>query len=195
MTDRSNIITLLPPLTFNRLFLESFFDEEAPCAALGVVEIRKQEKGFIALKAEKELGDYQQGFELGTQLLGGDRFAMLHLVFNFRDSNIYDVLLNLGAPATKRVLRAWQETEDYFFFVFKDGGLTAFHNTIGSEWHEYNYFEVMEKSSASESQYESGVQAFNRKKMGRGIYLDLHYQDNTDFIDLMENRFEARPSR
>jgi hypothetical protein len=195
MTNQSNIITLLPPLTFNKLFLESFVDEEAPCAALGIVEIRKQEEGFIALKAEKDIGDYQQGFELGTQLLGGSGFAMLHLVFNFRDSNVYDVLLNLGEPATKRVLHAWRETEDYFFFVFKDGGLTAFHNSIGGEWHEYNYFGVMEGSSSSDSQYDQGIQAFHRKKMWRGTYLDLNYQSNTDFIDLTENRFEARTSR
>jgi threonine dehydrogenase-like Zn-dependent dehydrogenase len=42
---------------------------------LVIVEIRKQEKGFIALKAEKDIDDYQQGFELGTQLLGGGGFA------------------------------------------------------------------------------------------------------------------------
>jgi hypothetical protein len=194
-TDRSNVISFLPPLTFNKLFLASFINEEAPCAALGIVETRKQEKGFIALKAEKELGDYEQGFDLGTELLGNDRFAVLHLILNFSENNTYDVLLNLGAAATKRVLRAWQETGDYFFFVFKDGGLTAFHQSIGDEWHAYHYFDVMKNSNTTESQYASAVQALNRKSLGHGTYLDLHYQNNTDFIDLSENRFETKPIR
>ena len=53
----------------------------------------------------------------------------------------------------------------------------------------------MENSGSSEYLYDLGVQAFNRKNLGRGTYLDLNYQNNTEFIELMENRFEARPSR
>jgi len=189
------MVSFLPSLTFNELFLQSFLNEEAPCAALGIVEVSKQEKGFIALKADEVVDDYERGFELGTQLLGNDRFAMLNLVFNFRDNNVYDVLLDLGAPATKRVLRAWEETGDYFFFVIREGSLNGFHNTIGSEWYEYDYFEVMANANTTESQYYSVVRAFHRKNSGRGTYLNLHYQYNTGFLDLKDNRFEARPMR
>ncbi len=192
---KSNVITFLPPLTFNELFLRSFINEDPPCAALGVVETAGRKKGFIALKAEKEITNYSEGFDLGTQLLGNDRFAVLHMILNFSDDNIYDVLLNLGAAATKRVLRLWKETGDYFFFVMKDSGLTAFHQKIDTPWYEYNYFGIMERSKSTESQYDRAVQSFRRNNMGHGAYLYMNYQDNTDFLDLKDNRFEARPTR
>jgi hypothetical protein len=192
---KSNVITFLPPLTFNGLFLRSFVNEEPPCAALGVVETAGREKGFIALKAEKEISNYHEGFDLGTQLLGNNGFAVLHMILNFNEDNVYDVLLNPGAPATKRVMRLWKETRDYFFFVIKDGGLTAFHQELDTSWYEYDYFGVMELSKNTESQYDRAVRSFKKNKMGHGTFLYMNYQDNTEFLNLKENRFEAKPNR
>lgn len=192
---RSNVITLLPPLAFNELFLRSFINEEPPFAALGAVEMAGRERGFIALKAEKEITKYHGGFDLETQLLGNDRFAVLHMILNFRDDNIYDVLLDLGATATKRVLRLWKETGDYFFFVIKDGGLTAFHQKVYGSWYEYDYFGLMENSKNTESQYDKALQSFRKNKMGHGTFLYMNYQNNTEFLNLKENRFEYKPTR
>lgn len=195
-TDQSKVITLLAPLTFNTLFLQSFVAEAPPCAALGIVETARRQKGFIALKTQKEITDYQHGFDLGIQLLGkGDGCAVLHLIFNFSNESIYDVLLNLGATATKRVLKVWKQTNDYFFFVFQNGGLTAFHQKIGGQWYEHNYFEIMDKSDNTAMQYDRAVQSFKRNHWAHGTLLNLKYQENPDFLDLKENRFEVTPRR
>lgn len=192
---KSNVIAFLPPLTFNRHFLHRFVNEDPPCAALGIVETAGKQKGFIALRAEKEITNYHAGFDLGTQMLGNNGFAMLHLIFDFGDAQIFDVLLNLGAAATKRVLSVWKLTGDYFFFVFKDGGLTAFHQIIGAAWYDYNYFGVIAKSENSEAQYDRAVQAFRSSKAGHGIHLVLNYQNDTGLLDLKEDRFEVKSSR
>jgi hypothetical protein len=194
-SGRSNVVTFLPPLTFNGHFLDVFIREDAPCAALGIVETAGEEKGFIALKAEGEIGNLQRGFDLGTELLGNDSFAMLHLILNFSHDHIYDMLLNLGAAATKRVLSVWKATGDYFFFVFYGGSLTAFHQSIGDQWYEYNYFGVMENANHTQSRYDGAVESFKNKKIGHGAFLDLKYQDRVEFLDLKENRFEVKPAR
>lgn len=191
----SNVITFLPPLTFNEHFLRAFTGEDAPCAALGIVETAGKEKGFIALKTEREISNQQSGFDLGTELLGNDNFAMLHLVFNFGSDHVYDVLLNLGAAATKRVLSVWKETGDYFFFVFKGGGLTAFHQSLGRQWNEHNYFGIIENADSPQSRYDGAVESFKNNKMAHGLFFDLKYQDREEFLDLKENRFEVKPAR
>ncbi len=194
INGQSNVITFLPPMIFNRYFIENFVQEKPPCAALGIVETKGQEKGFIAIKTENDMGDHQGGFDLGTQLLGSDDFAMLHLILNFNQDNIYDILLNLNSDVTKRVLKVWEKTGDYFFFVFNDGGLIAFSQEIGQGWYDYNYFEKIEKAKNSTSRYDGAVQAFKRNKMQHGIFLNLSFQNNTDFLDLKEQRFEVKSS-
>jgi hypothetical protein len=194
-SGKSNVITFLPPLTFNEHFLRAFTAEDAPCAALGIVETAGKENGFIALRTEGEIGNQQGGFELGTELLGNDSFAMLHLILNFSNDHVYDVLLNLGAAATKRVMRVWEATGDYFFFVFKDGGMTAFHQKIDEPWYEYNYFGVMENADKTQPRYDGAVDSFKNNRMEHGLFLDLNYQNRVDFLDLKDNRFEVKPAR
>ncbi|MGD9249281.1 MAG: hypothetical protein PVI60_15050 [Desulfobacteraceae bacterium] len=191
----SNAITFLHPLTFNEYFIRSLTAEDVPCAAVGIVETAGKEKGFIALKTEGQISNQQSGFDLGTELLGNDNFAMLHLVLDFGGDHIYDVLLNLGAPATKRVLSVWKETGDYFFFVFKGGGLTAFHQSLGQQWSEHNYFGIIENADSPQSRYDGAVEAFRKNKMAHGLFFDLKYQDREEFLDLKENRFEVKPAR
>ncbi len=195
INDQSNVITFLPPLVFNQHFIENFVQEKPPCAALGIVETKGQEKGFIAIKTENDMGDHQGGFDLGTQLLGSDDFAMLHLVLNFNQDNIYDIVLNLNSDVTKRVLKVWEKTGDHFFFVFNDGGgLIAFSQEIGQAWYDYSYFEKIGNAKNSTSRYDRAVQAFKKSKMQHGIFLNLCFQDNPDFLDLTEQRFEVKSS-
>jgi hypothetical protein len=155
---------------------------------LAILEYANKNKAtidnWIEVKASTRKAAKVRRLDELSDLRKGD--AVLHMIFNFSDDNIYDVLLNLGAAATKRVLRLWKETGDYFFFVMKDSGLTAFHQKIDTPWYEYDYFGVMERSKSSESQYDSAVQSFKRHNMGHGTYLYMNYQDN---------RFEARPTR
>jgi hypothetical protein len=193
-SDRSNVITFLSPLTFNQHFLSAFIGEETPCAALGIVETAGKEKGFIALKVEWKIGSLQRGFDLSTDLFGSGDFAMLHLVFNFGIDHVYDVLLNLGAAATKRVLSVWKETGDHCFFIFQGRDLTAFHQILSPQWNEHNYFGIMENVVSPQSRYDSAVASFKNKKMVHGLLFDVKYQDREEFLDLKANRFEVRPA-
>ncbi len=74
------------------------------------------------------------------------------------------------------------------------GGLIAFSQEIGQGWYDYNYFEKIEKAKNSTSRYDRAVRAFKRNKMQHGIYLDLIFENNIDFLDLKEQRFEVKSS-
>ena len=191
---KSNVITLLPSLIFNGTFLESFVNETPSCAALGIVEIRGEKKGFLAINTEP-LADSttQNGFDLGIQFLGKTDFLTLHLILNFNQDCIFDVLLNLNAEVSKSVLRLWEQTGDYFFFLINNGGgLTAFSQDISSAWYDNKYFDIIAKAKNSKSQYDKAVKDFKNKNMGHGMFLDYIYQNNIEYLDLEENRFEVK---
>jgi hypothetical protein len=46
----SNVYPFLPKLTMNGQFIRDFIAAESPCFALGLVEERKQQCGFLALR-------------------------------------------------------------------------------------------------------------------------------------------------
>ncbi len=46
----SNVYSFLPKLTVNRQFIGDFLAAQSPCFALGLVEERKQQRGFLALR-------------------------------------------------------------------------------------------------------------------------------------------------
>ncbi len=194
MNVKSNVITLLPPLVFNEKFLKAFVEIEPPCAALGIVEVRGEERGFISIKTEQHING-AGGFDLGTQLLGSEEFTMLHLIFNFGHEAMLDVLLNLNAPVAKRVMALWKETGEYFFFAFNDGGMVAFNNKIGQQWHDDNYFNFTDKASNSIFQFSRAEERFKNSDIPYGEYLAMVFQENTDFLDLTKNRFEMKSKK
>jgi hypothetical protein len=196
MNNRSNVINFLPPMTFNKNFITNFVEESTPCATLGIVEIAGQQKGFLAFKADKVFSESvgQNGFELGSELLGTDEFAVLHLILNFDTEHIYDVFLNLNSPVVKNVLKVWERTNDHFFFAFRENGLTAFDQTLGEAWHNDNYFRITEKATNTISQYEKAVDTIKNSDMLHGNYLDMIFQDKVEYLNLNESRFEVQKS-
>ncbi len=196
---KSNVINFLPPMTFNKNFVSSFVGENRPCAALGIIETVGQQAGFLAFKPDKAFSAStgQNGFDLGTELLGTDEFAVLHLILKFDSMHVYDVLLNLNSPVVKKVLRVWEKTGNYFFFAFRESGFTAFEQKLGEAWCVDNYFGKAEKATNAQSQYEDSVNAIKKTDMLYGTYIDLIFQNEIEFLDLTENRFEVKgsPSR
>ena len=51
----SNVHPLLPQLTVNRQFMSDFLAAKTPCFALGLVEERKRQCGFMALRLDEPL--------------------------------------------------------------------------------------------------------------------------------------------
>ncbi|MCP3875187.1 MAG: hypothetical protein GY699_18790, partial [Desulfobacteraceae bacterium] len=184
--SNSNIIKFLPPMTFNKNFISKFIGEKRSCAALGIVETSGQQKGFLAFKPDKGFNTStgQNGFELGSGLLGTSKIAILHLVLNFDNEYIYDILLNLNSPVVRNVLKVWEKTDDHFFFAFGDSGFTAFDQTLGEAWRKDNYFGMLERATNTVSQYEDTVNALKNTDMLFGTHIDLIFQDEVEFLDL-----------
>ena len=193
MTE-SNVINFLPPMTFNKNFVSSFVGENRPCAALGIIETVGQQAGFLAFKPDKAFSasTSQNGFDLGSELLGTDKVAVLHLILKFDSMHVYDVLLNLSSPVVKKVLKVWEKTGNYFFFAFRESGFTAFEQTLGEAWYRDNYFGMAEIAINTQSHYEDSVNAIKKTDMLYGTYIDLIFQEEVEFLDLTENRFEVK---
>jgi hypothetical protein len=181
-------------MTFNKNFVSGFVEESRPCAALGIIEIAGQQKGFLAFKPDKAFSAStgQNGFDLGSELLGTDKVAVLHLILKFDSMHVYDVLLNLNSPVVKTVLKVWEKTGNYFFFAFRESGFTAFEQTLGEAWYRDNYFGMAETAINTRSQYEDSVNAIKKTDMLYGTYIDLIFQDEVGFLNLTENRFEVK---
>jgi hypothetical protein len=191
---KSNVIKFLPPMTFNKNFVSSFVGENRPCAALGIIETVGQQAGFLAFKPDKAFSAStgQNGFDLGSELLGTDKVAVLHLILKFDSMHVYDVLLNLNSPVVKKVFKVWEKTGNYFFFAFTETGFIAFEQKLGEAWYVDNYFGKAEKATNTQSQYENSVNAIKKNDMIYGTYIDLIFQNKVEFLDLTENRFEVK---
>ena len=81
----SNIYPFLPKLTVNGQFIRDFIAAEPPCFALGLVEERKQECGFLALRPDeiipREISAV--GLNFGHALLGTAQFVVIQFAFEF----------------------------------------------------------------------------------------------------------------
>ena len=52
----SNVYSLpLPPLTVNRAFIDEFISANPPCFALGMIEERKKQSGFLAFRPNEAI--------------------------------------------------------------------------------------------------------------------------------------------
>ena len=87
---------LRPALVVNRLFMQAFLAADAPCLALGMVEVQQQLCGMLALRLDEAIpaAIADRGFEFGHALFGTTTFAVLQLVFAFPGFQTYNVLIN-----------------------------------------------------------------------------------------------------
>ena len=193
----SNVTRLPVPLTFNELFLHSFVNEEPPCAALGLVEEAAQTRGFVAIQINESVPTRtaQSGFDFGYELLGNDRCQLIHFILKFEGFGTYDILLNPNNPLVRRVVDVMRETAQYFFFVFEEGGVTAFQQTMGQEGLDWfnEYGNVVHTATTTPQEYERGLQRSTEDdSFLYGEPLDWVCRENTEFLDLRANRFEVR---
>jgi hypothetical protein len=81
----SKVYSLLPKLTVNEQFINEFISAQAPCFALGLVEERKRQCGFLALRPNEVIPPEVSsvGFRFGHSLLGTADFEVVHFAFEF----------------------------------------------------------------------------------------------------------------
>jgi hypothetical protein len=194
----SEVYPFRPRLTVNRQFLSDFLAAEAPCFALGLVEERDQQTGFLALRPERDIPSRitNAGMRFGHSLLGTAAFEVVHFAFEFYGFATYNVLVNPNNPLVRTVLTTMVESGDYFFFAVSPGAATAFRSEIGQENLAglKSNLPRIRTSTTTESQYQHAVSAFARNPEPPGVLLHWVCRDNPAYLDLTADRLDLTPA-
>lgn len=190
---------MLPTLTVNRTFMREFVSADAPCFALGMVEERKRQCGFLALRPDKAIPPEvcDGGFCFGHTLVGNASFEVVQFVFEFYGFATYNALVNPNNPLARAVVTAMVESGDYFFFALSsNGSATAFRSEIGQ-----GSLAVLERhlsrirhSQTTDAQYEKAVASFTRNPEPAGTLLRWVCRDDAGYLNLTEDRLELAPA-
>jgi len=194
----SEVYPLLPRLTVNRQFIGDFLSADTPCFALGLVEERKRQCGFMALRPCEIIppGITDAGFRFGHTLFGSADYEVVHFAFEFYGFKTYNVLVNPSNPLVKAVLATMVESGDYFFFAVSDGSATAFRSEIGQKdlaGLETN-FPRIHRSATTDAQYRKAVASFEKNPDPPGAMLHWVCRDRAEYLDLTRDRLELNPA-
>ncbi len=195
----NNVYSFQPKLTVNEPFIREFVSAESPCFALGLVEERQQQCGFLALRPDEaiphETADL--GFRFGHSLLGDSDFEVIHFAFEFHDFKAYNVLINPNNPLVQTVLTTMMESEEYFFFAINPNqSVTAFRTEIGQSNLAglKTHFQRIKHSTTTDRQYERTIASFTRNPQPAGSMLNWVCRDNREYLDLIQHRLELSPT-
>lgn len=191
----------LPTLTVNRAFMTALLQaKQTPCCGLGMVEVDGRQCGFLALRPGEVIPNAvtEQGFNFGHQLLGDSDFEVIRFSFDFYGFQTYHVLINPNNPLVQAVLKTMLESGDYFFFALDEssGSVTAFRTEIGYTvlTNIRNDWDRILASTTTLAQYAQAVVSFaSNPPEPQGKLLHWVCQDNIDFLDLSEDRWDLRP--
>lgn len=194
----SNVHTLLPKLTVNKTFIQAFIHAPTPCFALGFVEERKQQSGFLALRPNELIPRdvMSGGFRFGHSLLGNTHFEVVHFAFEFYGFGTYNVLINPNNPVVQAVLETMLQQKDYFFFAIDPNqSVTAFRSDIGDDslvGFETHYARIM-SSTTTAAQYEKALSLFAKNPRPAGTVFTWVCRDSIEALDLANDRLEMNP--
>lgn len=195
----NNVSPFLPKLALNRQFVYDLMDADVPCCALGMIEVRKQKLGLLAIRPSVPIpaGASSDGFELGHSLLGGTDYEVIHFAFEFPGVATYNVLINPGSPLVKTVIGSLIEHGDYFILVIQpDDGVTVFRaggNQNDLSGLRDNLSRTL-ASSTTPAQYDRTLQFFKKKPYPPGQLLNWACRDDVSYLDLAKDRLELNPS-
>lgn len=194
----SNVTRLLPTLAVNGQLTRDFLAAPAPCFTLGVVEERRQPRGFLALRPAEPIPSEVTagGFDLGHAVLGTSTYEVVHFAFQFYGFATYHVLVNPSRSLVKTVLTSMVESGEYFFFAFAlNRPMTAFPSEIGDATLSGLIAspQRIRASTTTEGQYKHALAQFRRHPSPSGHVLEWGCRDNLDYLDLTEDRLEMIP--
>ena len=189
----------LPTLILNRSFIEDFVDAEAPCFALGLVEEHGKTYGFLALRPDEEIPASASsfGFNFGHCLHSYKGFEVIQFVFEFYGFKSYNALINPNNTIVRTVLNKMIETGDYFFFAMNpSGAVTTFRSDLEQERLDglKTNFSLVQNSVTNERQYRKALLNFTKILQPDDVLLDWVCSDDTDSLDLCNNRLELTPA-
>ena len=188
----------LPPLVFNRSFIQTFLLEKPPCFALGLLEEDGKQCGVFALSLASPLPEAvsSQGFNFGHNLIGTHQFEVIHLSFEVYGFQTYHALINPNNPTVQVVLRQMIETGDYFFLALNQDhdGAILFRSDLGSNTMSYltENYERLQQSTTTDEQYLQANIAFLKDLHPDGPLLRWVCGDTLDYLDLTTDRLEMR---
>lgn len=191
----SKVYSFLPKLTVNEPFIREFVSAETPCFALGLVEERKQQCGFLALRPDEIIPHdiSGRGFQFGHSLLGNTDFEVMHFAFEFYGFKTYNVLINPNNPLVRTVLTTMVESQDYYFFAINPNrSVTAFRLEIGQEdlaGLKSNYPRI-HNSTTTDLQYQKALSSFKKNPQSAGPILNWVCRDNVEYLDLTQHRLD-----
>ena len=194
----SNVARLLPTLVVNGQLMRDFLAAPAPCFTLGVVEERRQPRGFLALRPEEPIPAEitAGGFNLGHALLGTSTYEVVQFGFQFHGFVTYHVLVNPSNSLVQTVLTSMVESGEYFFFAFAPNQwMTAFRSEIGDAPLSGLIANLarIQGSTTTELQYQKALTQFRRHPSAPGHVLKWVCRDNPDYLDLTHDRLEMNP--
>jgi hypothetical protein len=130
----SHVVPLLPRLTVNGAFMDEFLAAPGPCGALGLVEVQRRTRGFLAIRPDDILPPAvtAAGFGFGHALLGTSQYTVVHFAFEFYGFARYNVLVRPDHPIVRTVLTRMVDSGEFFFFALDGNGTaTTFNADIG----------------------------------------------------------------
>ena len=188
-----------PALVVNRLFMQAFLAADAPCLALGMVEVQQQLCGMLALRLDEAIPApvADRGFEFGHTLFGTTTFVVLHFVFAFPGFQTYNVLINSNNLVVQAVLRTMLDDGDYFFFALQpQGQVTAFRAELGSDSLAVlraNRIRL-QTSTTTDAQYQQALTSFAAHPAPAGILLPWVCRETVAALDLTTDRMTLTPA-
>lgn len=194
----TNVPPLRSALTVNRSFIREFIAADTPCFALGLVEERKRQYSFLALRPDRvipaDIADF--GFNFGHGLLGNATYEVIQFAFAFYGFQTYNVLVNPNNALVQAVLAQMIEGGDYFFFALNpNDNVTAFRADIGQETLtglKANLSRI-QRSTTTDSQYRQALAHFAETPDPVGVLLQWICRDNLDYLDLTKDRMALTP--
>ena len=188
-----------PALVVNRLFMQAFLAADAPCLALGMVEVQQQLCGMLALRLDEAIpaAIADRGFEFGHALFGKTTFAVLHLVFAFPGFQTYNVLINPNNLVVQAVLRTMLDDGDYFFFALQpQGQVTAFRAELGSDSLAVLRANRarLQTSTTTDAQYQQALTSFAAHPAPAGVLLRWVCRETVAALDLTTDRMTLTPA-
>ena len=191
---------ILPTLTVNRSFLQSFIAAPASCCAISLVEVQNRHCGFLALRPQTPIPPevLAGGFSFGHSLYGNSKFEVIHFGFEFYGFQTYNVLINPNNAIVQSVLQAMIESNDYFFFSLDEqsGSVTAFRSDLGDEslFNLKNDWQRIQQSTTTEHQYRQTISHFAKNPYPSGILLEWVCGDDINYLDLTQDRVDLNPA-
>jgi hypothetical protein len=183
----------------NSQLICDFIAATAPCCILGLLEERRRQCAFLALRPnESNPSDIATGgFNFGHSLLGASQFEVIQFAFHFYGFGTYHVLVNPGNSLVQTVLTSRVEGGDYLFLaIAPDQHVTAFRSKIG-QGTPAGLIDNMQRirgSTTTEIQYQQALTQFRKSPSLPGQVLDWVCRDNGDYLDLTQDRLEMSPT-